>query len=120
MWFLSLRRPTRPLAEAPVTLDDHLAWVRSRHESGEIVISGPTPDRMLSISVIRAGSLAEAEAIAASDPIAAAGFAEAEVIEWEVHQILGMGAFTAESEARLAADRATFHAGTAPAVEQET
>jgi hypothetical protein len=36
-----------------------------------------------------------AEQIAASDPFTAAGHCTAEVIEWDIHQILGVGPFTA-------------------------
>ena len=37
----------------------------------------------------------DAEQIAASDPYTAAGFAAFELLEWEVHQIMGVGPFTA-------------------------
>jgi hypothetical protein len=45
--------------------------------------------------VIRAGSRQEAEKIAASDPYTAAGFTAFDLIEWDVHQIMGAGPFTA-------------------------
>jgi hypothetical protein len=35
------------------------------------------------------------ESIAASDPYTAAGFCAFELLEWEVHQIMGAGPFTA-------------------------
>lgn len=54
-------------------------------------MSGPTTDRSLGIYVIRAGSRADAEAIASSDPFTAAGHCTFELHEWEVHQILGIG-----------------------------
>ncbi len=46
--------------------------------------------------LIRAENRQEAEAIAARDPFTAAGFTTYEIIEWEVHQIMGIGPFTAE------------------------
>jgi uncharacterized protein YciI len=49
--------------------------------------------------VIRAGSKVEAEGIAASDPYTKAGFCAFDLLEWEVHQILGAGPFT-EAELR--------------------
>jgi len=45
--------------------------------------------------VIRASTKDEAEKIAATDPYTAAGFCAFDLLEWEVHQIMGAGAFTA-------------------------
>jgi hypothetical protein len=45
--------------------------------------------------VIRAGAKVGAQKIAASDPYTAAGFCTFELLEWEVHQIMGAGPFTA-------------------------
>jgi uncharacterized protein YciI len=95
MWYLVLRRAIRPRQEWTVTLDEHLVWMKQQHEAGKILFSGPTPDRQLGIYVIRAGSREEAERIAASDPFTAAGFCTFDLIEWEVHQVLGVGPFTA-------------------------
>jgi uncharacterized protein YciI len=110
MWYLSIRRDVRPRSEWTVTLEEHLRWVRERHDSGQFVISGPTTDRTLSLALFRADSLPEAQAIADSDPMVVAHCASAEVIEWEVHQILGAGAFTASTEHALQEDRAAFEA----------
>lgn len=115
MWFLSFRRDLLPRSDWTVTLDEHLAWVKERHEEGDVIISGPTPDRSISIALIRAHSLSEAEAIANGDPIAAQGFAHAEVLEWEVHQILGSGAFTAASERVLTCEKVAYPDGSASA-----
>lgn len=101
MWYLVLRRPVKPREEWTVTLDQHLAWMKQQHEAGKILFSGPTPDRKLGIYVIRAGSREEAETVAAGDPYTAAGFSTFDLIEWEVHQIMGAGRFTAaELQAR--------------------
>ncbi len=78
-----------------MSLDQHLVWMKQQHEAGRILFSGPTPDRKLGIYVIRASSREEAERIAASDPYTAAGFCAFELFEWEVHQIMGVGPFTA-------------------------
>lgn len=94
MWYLTLRRAARPREEWTVTLDQHLAWMKEQHQAGKILFSGPTPERKLGIYVIRAESREEAERIAASDPYTEAGFCTFELIEWEVHQIMGVGPFS--------------------------
>lgn len=95
MWYLIHRRGIKPREEWTVNLDQHLAWMKHQHESGRILFSGPTPDRKLGIYVIRAGSREEAERIAASDPYTEAGFCAFDLFEWDVHQIMGAGPFTA-------------------------
>lgn len=94
MWFIALRSAVKPREEWDVTLDDHLAWMRRQHREGKIHMSGPTPDRKLGIYLIRADSREEAEAIAGSDPYTAAGFCKFELIEWELHQVMGAGPFS--------------------------
>jgi len=101
MWYLVLRRPTKPRDQWTVTLDQHLVWMKQQHQAGKILFSGPTTDRKYGVYVIRADSKQEAEQIAASDPYTAAGFCAFELLEWEVHQIMGVGPFTsAEMRAR--------------------
>jgi uncharacterized protein YciI len=100
MWFLALRRTVQPREEWTVGLDEHLAWMRQQHDAGAILISGPSADRSMGIYLIRAASRESAERIAASDPFTAAGHCTAEVIEWEIHQILGVGPFSAAGLAR--------------------
>jgi uncharacterized protein YciI len=95
MWYITLRRNIRPREEGNVTLDDHLVWMRAQHEAGTVLFSGPSADRTYGIYVIKAASRAEAEAIASSDPYTVAGLTAFELIEWEVHQVLGAGPFTA-------------------------
>jgi uncharacterized protein YciI len=94
MWYLVLRRPTKPREQWTITLDQHLIWMKQQHHSGKILFSGPTTDRKYGVYVIRAESKQEAEQIAASDPYTAAGFCAFELLEWEVHQIMGVGPFT--------------------------
>jgi uncharacterized protein YciI len=69
--------------------------MKQQHEAGKILFSGPTTDRKYGVYVIRAASKDEAEKIAAGDPYTAAGFCAFELLEWEVHQILGVGPFSA-------------------------
>jgi uncharacterized protein YciI len=95
MWFLCLRRNVRPREERHVTLAEHFVWMREQHETGRILISGPSEDRELGIYLIRAGSRDEAEGIAAGDPYTAAGDCAFDLIPWKIHQILGIGSFEA-------------------------
>ena len=95
MWYLILRRAVKPREEWTVSLDQHLVWMKQQHEAGKILFSGPTPDRKLGIYMIRAGSREEAERIAGGDPYTEAGFCAFDLIEWEIHQVMGIGAFTA-------------------------
>jgi uncharacterized protein YciI len=104
MWYLILRRPVKPREEWSVTLDQHLGWMKRQHEMGTILFSGPSSDRKYGIYVIKAQSKEDAAKIAASDPYTAAGFCAFEVIEWEVHQILGAGPFKA-AEMRAASGK---------------
>jgi uncharacterized protein YciI len=69
--------------------------MRQQHEAGKILFSGPTTDRKYGVYVIRAASKNEAEKIAGSDPYTVAGFTAFDLFEWEVHQIMGAGPFTA-------------------------
>jgi uncharacterized protein YciI len=69
--------------------------MKAQHEAGKILFSGPTTDRKYGVSVIRASTKDEAEKIAATDPYTAAGFCAFDLLEWEVHQIMGAGPFTA-------------------------
>jgi len=95
MWFLAQRRGVKPREEWSVTLDEHLVWMKQQHEAGRIILSGPTPDRQIGMYLIRADSRADAERIAASDPYTAAGCCTFDLIQWEIHQIMGIGPFTA-------------------------
>jgi len=78
-----------------VLLQEHLDWMKARHADGSVLMSGPARDLSVSIYIIRANSLAEAEAIANADPFTAGGDGRAEVIDWNVHQIAGVGDFVA-------------------------
>ena len=95
MWYLVLRRPLKPREQWTVSLDQHLEWMKRQHESGRILFSGPTTDRKFGVYVIRAESRAEAEKIAGADPYTAAGFTAFDLYEWEIHQIMGCGSFSA-------------------------
>jgi len=100
MYYIALRKPVVPRDQWTVDLDTHLKWMEEQHNSGKILLSGPSPDRRLGIYLIRADDRAEAERIAGGDPYTAAGHCTFELIEWEIHQALGVGPFAAAGLAR--------------------
>jgi len=102
MFYITLRRRVVGAEGRKVALDTHLQWMQQQHHDGTILMSGPSTDRAYGIYLIRADSREEAERIASSDPYTVAGETTFELIEWEVHQVLGIGPFTA---AGLRADR---------------
>ena len=95
MFFLAFRRNAQPREQWTVTLAQHLEWMERQHREGTIWMSGPTPDRSTGIYLIKASSRAEAEQIAGADPYTAAGHCTFELIEWNLHQMLGFGNFEA-------------------------
>lgn len=94
-YLLCIRHPLRPRSEWDVTLQEHLDWMRERHADGSVVVSGPGRDRSVSLYPIREDSLDAAERIAGADPFVVGGECRFELIEWEIHQILGIGDFVA-------------------------
>ena len=104
MWYLVLSRPSGPMAESRPHLEDHLAFQYRNHSAGNILFSGPTPDLSVGIYVIRADSRQAAEAIADADPFHSRGVRSYEMLDWEVHQVLGSGPFSAAAFAPLIGD----------------
>lgn len=94
MWYLVFRRDAQPRKAWTVTLDEHLAWMRARHEEGVVLFSGPTSDIRTGIYVIRARSGDDARRIAGEDPFTKAGHCTFEMYEWDVRQVLGTGPFS--------------------------
>ena len=71
--------------------------MKQQHERGTILFSGPGHDESgtaYGIYLIRCGSEEEARQVAANDPFTANDHCAFELIEWDVHQILGAGGFT--------------------------
>ena len=89
-----MRSAVKPREEWGASLEEHLTWMKAQHESGAIVLSGPTSDRKYGMYLIRATSRVEAEKIAGSDPFTAAGGCTFELLEWDIHQIMGVGPFS--------------------------
>ncbi len=96
MWFIALRHAVEPRDQWTVGVDEHLQWMKTQHEAGAILLSGPgrLRDEPLGVYLIRAPSREAAETIASSDPFTAAGHARFDLIEWDVHQVLGVGPFS--------------------------
>jgi uncharacterized protein YciI len=96
MWFLCLRKAVRPRESWAATVDEHLAWMKTQHDQGAIYLSGPatTAEGRVGMYLIRANDRAGAERVAAADPFTVAGDCTFELIEWEIHQMLGIGPFT--------------------------
>ena len=94
MWYLVLSRVNTSPDEVRKMSQEHLAWMERQHQSGKVLFSGPTPDRSIGIYVVKAGSYDEARALVDTDPFHVAGLRGYEIIEWEIHQVLGVGMFT--------------------------
>jgi uncharacterized protein YciI len=94
MWYLMLSHTDLPPVSAEVAkeaLTNHFAFLKRQHPAGKILFSRSTPDRSRGFYVIKAGSHNEAVTVAAEDPIHTYNVRSAEVIDWEVHQIMGAG-----------------------------
>jgi uncharacterized protein YciI len=94
-WYLAIRRMTEPPGSWRDLLPAHLAWLKDQHDTGTIVMSGPGTDPSLGIYIMRAPGVAEAAQIVHADPLLQSQGATVDVIEWQVHQIMGIGTFRA-------------------------
>ncbi len=68
MWYLVLSRPVASREQLAERRNDHLSWMKSHHEAGNVLFSGPTVDRSVGIYVITAASTALAHRVADADP----------------------------------------------------
>jgi len=100
-WYLAIRRMAEPRAAWHDLLPAHFAWLKDEHDTGTIIMSGPgsvsgrSTEPSLGIYVMRAPSSAEATRVVQADPLLQSPGATVEVMEWQVHQIMGVGAFGA-------------------------
>jgi uncharacterized protein YciI len=64
---------------------DHLAYVRSLHENGTVVLAGPVGDGSGAMMVLQVGSEEEAARVVEGDPYTAAGVGVDHVLRpWNV------------------------------------
>ncbi len=91
-FYLVLRHHAAPIDDQAAVIE-HLVWMQDQHERGTVLISGPSSDGAAGIYVLRMASREEASALASSDPLAQDDLVRVEIIEWNVHQILGIGSF---------------------------
>ncbi len=96
MWFLVLSWASASPGEVRKMSLEHLAWMEGWHEAGKVLFSGPTPDRAIGIYVVKAGPHDEAKALVNTEPFHVVGLRSHEIIEWEIHQVLGAGTFTTQ------------------------
>ena len=105
MWYLTFSRPAAPREQITPHLQEHLDWQRRMHDSGRVLFSGPSGDRSMGIILVRAGSLEDAKEVLDSEPFHALGLRTYEIIEWDVHQGMGLGGCTGESLGLLAKEK---------------
>ena len=99
-----LRHHATPIEDHAAVVE-HLSWMRAQHDRGIVLISGPSSDGTAGIYVLRATSHEDAAALAASDPLAQDDRVRLEIIEWNVHQILGIGSFDPPRTTKTSAGR---------------
>ena len=90
-----LTTPTRPMSELLPLLPDHLHYMIDLEKRGKLFASGPFlagKDLLpgTGMTILRAGSLEEAEAIAREDPLNSSGMRTFEVRTWQLNE----GSFT--------------------------
>lgn len=95
MWFLMICRwkDDSSFNKAKPLLQEHLNYAKLHHDNGKVVMSGPSSDMSLGIFLLRANSREMAEDFAKHEPFISKGLRTYELIEWEVHQIMGIGPF---------------------------
>lgn len=93
-WYLVIRRMDEPPPSWASLVGAHLVWLHAMHDQGVIVMSGPSTDLSLGIYVMRAKDATEATQLASADPLLQTAGSAVELIEWQLHQVLGIGAFS--------------------------
>jgi uncharacterized protein YciI len=88
--FVMLRR-TLDRTVLRENLGAHLRWMVDAEKRGQVFLSGPVAPRdgaaqLDGLTVIRAANLAEAEALAATDPFVKLGAIEYDIREWTANE----------------------------------
>ena len=89
--YVVLTTPTRPMSELLPMLPDHLHYMIDLEKRGTLFASGPFlagKDLLpgTGLTILRAGSLEEAEAIAGEDPLNKSGLRTFEVRTWQLNE----------------------------------
>lgn len=93
--FVLLITFVKPLDEVKTVMPDHDVWLREHHGSGTFLVSGPRPDGTGGLILVRGDDRADAESLAASDPLVRGDVATVEVVQFRASQTApGVDAFT--------------------------
>ena len=89
--YVVLTTPTRPMSELLPLLPDHLRYMIDLEKRGILFASGPFlagKDLLpgTGMTILRAGSLEEAEAIAGEDPLNSSGLRIFEIRTWQLNE----------------------------------
>jgi uncharacterized protein len=92
-YWLVLSTPAATTTGADIErhLDEHLAWLLRLEAAGTVFLSGPLTSGPgtgpgSGVTVLRAGSAAQARAIADGDPFVLAGLRRVEVYRWRLNE----------------------------------
>ena len=85
--FLLLLSYRVPLVLVDPHVPAHMAWLAQHYESGKFLASGRKEPRSGGVILASAGTRAEAEAIAATDPLVSSGVAQCDVVEFLVSTV---------------------------------
>jgi len=82
MIVLAELRYTQPLDVVLPHVDAHRAFLRTLHEAGQLVLSGPLEPRTGGVLILCLADIAEGEALSTRDPFVHANVAEYSFREW--------------------------------------
>jgi uncharacterized protein YciI len=99
MWYLVMSRslPEKE-EEKQKNYEDHRQWLDDQHKAGRLLFSGPTTDGAFGVYVMLAKDLAEAKALAGTDPHHQRGIREMQVLEWRAHRAFRLDRTIADVE----------------------
>lgn len=87
--YVVLTTPLKPMSELASVLPDHLNYMIELEKSGVLFASGPFLSGVVpgsGMTILRAASLEEAQAIAQRDPFNRSGLRTFEIREWQLNE----------------------------------